>query len=130
MSHAYKTNNSYFSNNWYVHTYIHVYIHLYRNTYFTIVLFPWKHIWTIHIASQQTLWKTIYGTCFCISFSTWFSTCKITTQLSYRFYKARKLLKFNLIIITYTIFNRSTWIIIYKKCSNNNNTTGIINCNI
>lgn len=80
MSHAYKTNNSYFSNNWYVHTYIYVYIHLYRNTYFTIVLFPWKHIWTIHITTQQTLWKTIYGTFFCISFSTWFSICKITTQ--------------------------------------------------
>lgn len=80
MSHAYKTNNSYFSNNWYVHTYIYVYIHLHRNTYFTIVLFPWKHIWTIHITTQQTLWKTIYGTFCCISFSTWFSICKMTTQ--------------------------------------------------
>lgn len=69
MSHTYKTNNSSFSNNWYVRTYIYVYIHLYRNTYFTIVLFPWKHIWTIHITTQQTLWKTIYGTFFCISFS-------------------------------------------------------------
>lgn len=88
VSHAYKTNNSCFSNNWYVHMYIYVYIHLYRNTYFTIVLFPWKHIWTIRITTQQTLWKTIYGTFFfCISFSTWFFICKIITQFFIVFIK-------------------------------------------